>query len=88
VWLQSGWRQTRRNPLTEKGVRWYLGGPSHLIFVTSASGTADLSTWAGAGGETGLRAGDAFCRGRAAAVGLPGAQTFVAWLFDSADDAL
>jgi hypothetical protein len=54
-------------------------------FITSASGTANLSTWADAGTNTGLAAGDTICQTRAAATGLEG--TFVAWLSDSHDDA-
>jgi hypothetical protein len=53
------------------------------IFLTSATGTGDLSTWADAGGASGVAAGDAICVARATAAGLPG--TFKALL--SADGA-
>ena len=55
------------------------------VFVTSVSGTARLSTWADAGGHTGLAAGDAICQARADAAHLGG--SFVAWLSSSSDDA-
>lgn len=56
-----------------------------LVFVTSVSGDGDLNSWADAGGNTGLAAGDAICQARASAAGLTG--TFVAWLSDSNNDA-
>jgi hypothetical protein len=56
-----------------------------LAFTTSSSGTADLSTWAGAGGNSGLAAADAVCQSHAVAAGLPG--TYVAWLSDATSDA-
>jgi hypothetical protein len=55
------------------------------VFVTSVSGTGNLSTWPDANGATGLAAGDAICQARAAAAGIPG--SFVAWLSDASDDA-
>lgn len=57
----------------------------HVVFVTSTTGTGDLSSWAGANGNTGLAAGDAVCQARATAAGLNG--IFVAWLSDSTNDA-
>jgi hypothetical protein len=56
-----------------------------VAFVTSTTGTGDLSTWVGAGGNAGLPAADAVCQGRATAAGLPG--TYVAWMSDSISDA-
>ncbi len=56
-------------------------------FVTSVSGTGDLSSWADAGGNTGLAAGDAICQARAGAAGLANAANFKAWLSDSSTDA-
>lgn len=56
------------------------------VFATSVGGTGDLSTWADAGGRTGLAAADAVCRARAAAAGLAG--NFKAWLSDSSVDAI
>ncbi|HUS32045.1 MAG TPA: EGF domain-containing protein [Kofleriaceae bacterium] len=54
-------------------------------FVTSTTGTGNLATWAGAGGQTGIAAADAICSARAAAAGLPG--TYVAWISDAVNDA-
>lgn len=56
-------------------------------FATSVQGTGNLSAWADAGGHTGLAAGDAICRARATAAGLPNAGTYRAWLSTSATDA-
>ncbi len=57
-------------------------------FVTSTSGSGDLSSWGtDAGGQTGLLAGDAICQARATAGGLPQPAQFFAWLSDDADDA-
>ena len=58
-----------------------------VAFITSVKGTGDLSTWADAGGETGIDAGDTICQARAAAAGLTLPLKFVAWLSDSSDDA-
>ncbi len=58
---------------------------SNIIFVSSVSGTGDLSSWDDAGGNTGLAAGDAICQARADAAGLTG--SFIAWLSDENDDA-
>jgi hypothetical protein len=60
---------------------------SVTVFVTSASGTGNLSQWpdALAVSATGVAAGDAVCQARATAAGLSG--TFVAWLSDSTTDA-
>jgi len=56
-------------------------------FVTSTSGTGDLSTWAGAGGAAGLAAADNVCRARATAASLPNAGSYRAWLSDLSTDA-
>lgn len=55
------------------------------IFVTSVSGTGDLSSWADSMGLDGLEGADTICQARADAAGLSG--TFVAWMSDSQDDA-
>jgi len=60
---------------------------SAQVFATSTQGTGDLSTWAGAGGLTGLAAADAVCIERAIAANLPDPTRFVAWLSDAQDDA-
>ena len=63
-----------------------VAGKSELkVFVTSASGTGDLSSWTDAGGKTGLEAGDAICQAAANRAGLSG--TFRAWLSDTNTDA-
>jgi hypothetical protein len=54
-------------------------------FVTSIWGSGDLSSWADAGGLSGLAAGDAVCAARAAAANLGG--SFKAWLSSSAGTA-
>src|SRR4029079_2642182 len=54
--------------------------PGARVFVTSEMGTGDLSTWPHANGQTGVAAGDAICRGLAAAAGLGMPESFVAWL--------
>jgi hypothetical protein len=51
------------------------------------NGTGNLGSWTDAGGATGIDAGDAICRARAAAGGLANASSFVAWLSTSTDDA-
>ena len=57
------------------------------VFLASGWGTGNLSTWPGAGGNSGLAAGDAICRARAAAAGLANADRFKAWLSDSTTNA-
>lgn len=56
-------------------------------FVTSVTGNGNLSSWPAAGGQTGLAAGDAICRARAAAAALPNAATYRAWLSTTTTDA-
>ena len=65
-------------------LRWSAGSP---VFITSTIGSGDLSTWAGAAGESGLEAGDAICASAAAAAHLPDPDAFVAWLSTSSTDA-
>ncbi|MFO0581744.1 MAG: DUF4215 domain-containing protein [Anaeromyxobacter sp.] len=55
--------------------------PGKRVFATSVHGKGDLSAWAGAGGASGLAAGDAICASRAAAAGLAG--TYRAFLGDA-----
>ncbi|MDH4161178.1 MAG: Ig-like domain-containing protein [Nitrospirota bacterium] len=57
----------------------------NVAFVTSVTGNGNLSSWADAGGKTGLAAADAICQARATAGGLTG--TFKAWMSDTSDDA-
>jgi hypothetical protein len=56
-------------------------------FVTSISGTGNLSTWPGATGATALERADNICRSRAAAGALPNAATYRAWLSAGTTDA-
>jgi len=56
-------------------------------FVTSLTGSGDLSTWADAGGQAGVQAADGICQARAQAANLPEPASFVAWVSDSNDDA-
>ena len=64
-----------------------LAAVTRRMFLTSTTGTGNLSTWAGAGGLTGLDAADAVCQARATAASLPNAAGYRAWLSDSVDDA-
>ena len=57
------------------------------LFVTSTSGTGDLSSWAGSGGLDGMAGADAVCRSWAAAASLPNAASYVAWISDGSTDA-
>ena len=59
-------------------------------FVTSASGTGNLSTWPGATGATALERADSICRllaQTASPAPLPNAATYRAWLSTSTTDA-
>jgi hypothetical protein len=59
-----------------------------VMFVTSASGTGNLSTWPQAtAGLHGIAAGNSICQNLAAAAGLANASTFQAWLSDAKTDA-
>ena len=58
-----------------------------LAFVTSVTGTGNLSSWPDASGSTPLARADAICRARAAAGGLANADTFRAWLSTGTTDA-
>jgi hypothetical protein len=62
-----------------------IASAANVVFVTSVTGDGNLGSWADAGGNTGLAAGDAICQARAVAAGLTG--TFVAWLSDDNNDA-
>lgn len=57
----------------------------HRVFITSTEGQGDLSQWEGAGGKTGLLAGDAICTRLAQNAGLSG--EYRAWLSDEQNDA-
>lgn len=59
-------------------------------FVTSVTGSGNISTWPGASGATVLDKADAVCRARAAAAlpaPLPNAATYRAWISTSDTDA-
>jgi len=61
---------------------------NRVAFVTSATGSANLSTWdESADGLTGLVAADSICTTLATAGELNNSGNFVAWLSDSVDDA-
>jgi hypothetical protein len=55
-------------------------GPAAIAFLTDSQGSADLATWALAGGETGVAAGDRVCQTEAANRFLPFPESFLAWL--------
>jgi hypothetical protein len=63
--------------------------PAAVMFVTSESGNAVLSTWPSAGGQTGVAAGDRICQTLAESAGLAtaGSPAFKAWLSDSGQAA-
>ena len=56
-------------------------------FVTSVSGSGDLSTWADSGGQDGFDGADAVCAARASDAGFGQSWLFKAWLSDSVTDA-
>jgi hypothetical protein len=62
--------------------------PGKKMFITSTKGTAKLASWPDAQGNTGLAAGDAICRTRAAGAGLTNAGNFKALLSSDSEDAL
>lgn len=53
------------------------------VFVTSTSGTGNLETWAGSGGNRGVAGGDAICQAKATEAGLTNPANFKAWLSDN-----
>ncbi len=61
--------------------------PGKKAFLTSIQGTGNLSSWPGAGGKTGIEAGDAVCRALARQAGLENADHFKAWLSDNTTSA-
>jgi hypothetical protein len=56
-------------------------------FVTSVTGTGNLSTWADASALTSLAAADAVCQARARFAGYANSATFKAWLSGSSSAA-
>jgi hypothetical protein len=58
-----------------------------VMFVTSATGTGNLSTWLAAEGRHGLDAGNHICQKLAGAAGLANPDTFQAWLSGGNTDA-
>ena len=86
-------------PFRRFAVRTFVAGtvlvlaavPSNAVtrraFVTSVTGTGDLSSWAGASGATALDKGDSICRASAAAAALPNPTTYRAWLSSAQTDA-
>jgi hypothetical protein len=61
---------------------------ARIAFVTSSTGSGDLSSWPDADGATSLAAGDAICRAHAARAHLPLADTYKAWLSTATIDAI
>lgn len=53
------------------------------IFLSSIQGNGNLSSWHGAGGKTGIAAGDSICQTLAREAGLENAEHFKAWLSDT-----
>jgi hypothetical protein len=74
---RDGTALTRRRPPSAR-----------IAFVTSSTGSGDLSTWPDAGGATSLAAGDAICRAHASRAQLPLADTYKAWLSTTSVDAV
>jgi hypothetical protein len=64
-----------------------LAAVTRHMFLTSVTGTGNLSSWPDAGGFAGLDAADAICQARATAAGLANAAAYRAWISDSVDDA-
>ncbi len=58
-----------------------------IVFISSTSGNGNLGSWAQAGGETGILAGDNICQELASTSGLSNPGSFKAWLSDSTTDA-
>jgi len=58
------------------------------VFVTSISGTGDLSSWPGANGQSGALAGKQICQTLASEAGLANADKFIPWLSDSTKEAV
>jgi hypothetical protein len=58
-----------------------------VAFLTSSSGSGDLSTWPDAAGKTGLAAADAVCQAHATLGAFPDPGSFRAWLSDGATHA-
>jgi len=85
--LDAGVTDLTGNPLGTDHSWQFTVAAYNLAFVTSVSGNGNLGSWADAGGDTGLAAGDAICQARAAAAGLSDAANFRAWLSDDDDDA-
>jgi len=83
--VTTGAKDLAGNPIAAAYSWSFTPGIWNRIFVTSVTGNGNLASWAEAGGNTGLAAGDAVCQARAAAGGLSG--SFKAWLSDDNDDA-
>ena len=56
------------------------------VFISTATGSGNLSTWAGAAGLTGLAAADAVCQAEAVAASVPNPQTYISAMSDSQND--
>jgi hypothetical protein len=58
------------------------------VFVTSSTGSGDLSSWASANGQSGVLAGEQICQTLASKAGFKNADRFSPWLSDSTDVAI
>jgi hypothetical protein len=61
---------------------------SKMVFVSSSTGSGDLSSWADANGQSGFLAGEQICQTLASKAGLKNAEKFTPWLSDSTDVAV
>ena len=68
----------------EPPLQWRVGA---LAFLTSTSGTGDLSTWDETNSDD-IQGADQICQARAAAAHLPGASTFFALVSNGSVDAV
>lgn len=84
VSIPAGVRDTDNNATTAALTVEWQTTTAHVGFITSVTGTGNLSTWSGASGS-GLAAADSVCQNRANNAGLTG--TFVAYLSDDTSDA-
>ncbi|MFH1807716.1 MAG: hypothetical protein ABIJ09_03150 [Pseudomonadota bacterium] len=96
TWTTTGWGATNGSCSdTNHLICFELGSGEPLpdfaqdgkkAFVTTVSGTGDLSSWGDAAGQTGVAAADAVCQAQAGEASLSG--SFKAWLSTSSVDAI
>jgi hypothetical protein len=66
----------------------YKTAPAKKVFVTSETGTGDLSSWPDSDGRSGIDAGNAICQNLARKAEYANADKFTAWLSSSTADAI